>query len=371
MSMKIGFITERMLLGFGVDLVIHQTASGLARKGHEVTVFPSISDGTYENKGHGYRIVPLHVAATGLALKYEYNAAKKISFLNTQDIDVFFIETYPFFGYSLALKKPVVIVDHGVSLTTGFPLKIRLNFCYISFMQRYLYFARAKRVCCVSRFITHNYPFYLKAKTRVIYNGTDHYLADKQQQDVDVRSMLGIPRSNLLMLYVGRLNADKQPYKGTSELVRNFRRIRERRDDVNLLMVGFGDEKDKRELEKQGVHVMLNAPAHMMKALYQSADMYVSCSKWEGFNLPAAEAQTAGIPVVLYNVGAHPEVTLPGKSAFLVENPDEFVAKTLLLAEKADLRRTMGQNAHDYMLGFTWAKACDSYETIAGEVLEQ
>ena len=38
-------------------------------------------------------------------------------------------------------------------------------------------------------------------------------------------------------------------------------------------------------------------------------DVFVSCSLWEGFNLPLAEAQALGTVGLAFDVGAHPEVT--------------------------------------------------------------
>jgi hypothetical protein len=37
-------------------------------------------------------------------------------------------------------------------------------------------------------------------------------------------------------------------------------------------------------------------------------DLFVSCSLWEGFNLPLAEAQALGTAAIAFDTGAHPEV---------------------------------------------------------------
>ncbi len=369
--MKIGFIAERMLLGFGVDLVIDQTARGLVKLGHSVTVFPSITDNTYTRDNPGYGIVPLSVPANAVAPRYEYNAYKKADFLNSQDIDLYIVETYPFFMYSFFLKKPVIIVDHGVSCTKGFPMNIRLNFSYVSFMQRYFYFAFAKHIFTVSSFIQKNYPFYLKKKCSVVYNGTDHYKRDPSQVFFDIRKELDIPASSVLMLYVGRLNPDKQPYKGTRELLENFRRIKKIEPSAELLMVGYGDEEDKKYIESYGAKTMIKAPSEHMKSIYSQSDFYISCSKWEGFNLPAAEAQSFGKPVLLYKAGAHPEIVKDGDTGFLVKNPDEFVQKACTLITDESLRGKMAANASRFMGEFTWDKTNIRYNTKLLEVMNK
>ena len=53
------FLTERMRLGFGADLVVDQVAAGLAQRGHRVTVYASYEDGTYADRP--YRLVSFGV----------------------------------------------------------------------------------------------------------------------------------------------------------------------------------------------------------------------------------------------------------------------------------------------------------------------
>ena len=54
--------------------------------------------------------------------------------------------------------------------------------------------------------------------------------------------------------------------------------------------------------------------------LYQVADVYVSCSLSEGFNLPLIEAQYFGLPVVAFDIPTHREVI--GDEEFLVKRGD-------------------------------------------------
>ena len=67
--------------------------------------------------------------------------------------------------------------------------------------------------------------------------------------------------------------------------------------DEDVIFTGFADDKD-------------------LPAYYAVSDVYVTASLWEGFNLPAAEAQACGKPVVAFNIGSHPEIV---KNGILVE----------------------------------------------------
>ena len=57
--MKIAMFTERLKLGFGVDLVVHEQAKRLS-KNHEVVVFAIETDPTFISDA-SYAIYPLHI----------------------------------------------------------------------------------------------------------------------------------------------------------------------------------------------------------------------------------------------------------------------------------------------------------------------
>ncbi len=99
----------------------------------------------------------------------------------------------------------------------------------------------------------------------------------------------------------------------------------------------------KNLLKNQGLLSLSNVPEEMMPIIYSSCDIYTTCSQWEGFDLPAGESQYFGKPVICYNIGAHPEVVINGKTGFIVENKEEFAEKITLLSENKILREQMGE----------------------------
>ena len=58
---------------------------------------------------------------------------------------------------------------------------------------------------------------------------------------------------------------------------------------------------------------------HQLPYYYAACDIYTTASLWEGFNLPAAEAQACGKPVVAFSICSHPEVV---KKGVLVKKKD-------------------------------------------------
>lgn len=114
-----------------------------------------------------------------------------------------------------------------------------------------------------------------------------------------------------------------------------------------------------------------------LNVLYNSADLFVSTSRGEGFGLTIEEALACGVPVIAQNVSAIPEVVGPG--GILLE-PQRLITvpsgQDLWLADigafteaieqlylDATLRRTLGQAGHDHVLrSFSWDVAAQRFD---------
>jgi len=367
--MKIGFLTERMLLGFGADLVIHKTAKELTDSGFDVTVFCIRNDGTYQNEK--YKVVEISCPMYENPLKTERNAIKALKRLNYEDIDLWIVETYPFFAASRVLKKPVIIVDHGVVSTSGFSWYKKICFSYIKFAQEHWYFPKAEKIVCISRYVRSITPKRLRAKQEIVYNGADNYPAGIDQGKLKKFKLKhGISKGDFVLLYVGRLNHEKQPYKGTKELVEIYKSLKKEHKNIKLIMAGFGSKEDYKELKKNKVIPLICAPEDTMPILFSLADVYVSASKWEGFNLPLIEAGWFGTPAVAYRIGPHKEV-LRDDAGFLVESKSEFKEKIELLYRDVALKNKLAEGARKNAKRFNWKRAGERYKKIILEIAEK
>jgi len=359
-ALRLGFVTERLLTGFGVDLCVDHLAAGLAARGHDVRVYCAVEDGTYA--GRGYDIVRIPIRASRAFPLMRRSAARWASFLDAEGLDALEIHTFPFFTLLEQLRTPTVAVDHGVSLTAGMPYWLRADFAYV---RRRLYgreLPRATRLVTISDFLRRQMPAALAARATVIPWGAEHYAGAEPGAGAALRRRLDIPEDGLLSVYVGRVNPKGQPYKGVDELLAGHATLRREVPGAALLCVGVGTDADADELRARGAVPYLNAPAEDMPAVYAAADLFVTCSRWEGFGLPLLEAQQAGVASVAYAVGGHPEVALAGETAALVETPGEFVAEWRRLATDPTARRAMAARARRHAAGFTWARAVAAHE---------
>jgi GT2 family glycosyltransferase/glycosyltransferase involved in cell wall biosynthesis len=367
-KIKIGFLTERMLKGFGVDLVVDQTARYLAAHDCEVFVFCLRQDQTFKDRP--YKIIPVAYPLFKSPIKTARYVKKLLRQLNQEDIDFWIAESYPFFCASQIMTRPVIMVDHGVCSTQGFGLLKKLAFDLIRQTQNRLYFPKATKVINISQFTQALTPADLRKKQTIIYNGADHYSKPSNQEITAFKEKLKITAGDFTLLYVGRLNHEQQPYKGTKELTEIFGELKKEIPQLRLLMAGFGTKKDAQKLRRQGITVFPNATEQEITLLYSVASLYVSCSKWEGFNLPLVEAGRFGVPAVVYRLGAHSEV-LPPEAGFLVKTKEELAKKIKILSGDRKLLKEKSVGAQKNAQRFTWEKAGQKYLAVINELKEK
>ncbi len=118
------------------------------------------------------------------------------------------------------------------------------------------------------------------------------------------------------------------PRKGVDILLRAYARAFRRGDPVRLVIKGFanphndvasqlvrlrGDDPDVAEIEL----IETETDEAGVLALYRDADAVVLPTRGEGFNLPAAEAMAAGLPVIVTGHGGHMDFCDDGRARLL------------------------------------------------------
>ena len=126
-QINIAFITDRMIKGHGVDLVVDRLADGLAEIGYNCRVYCNYFDETFINR-KSYNIEKLHYFKPDAnPVVYERRIRKLAPYLNSKDIDLFIIQSFPFYSLIPRLNKPVLVVDHGI-ISTSLLLRYGANF---------------------------------------------------------------------------------------------------------------------------------------------------------------------------------------------------------------------------------------------------
>jgi len=370
-DVNIAFITERMITGHGVDLVVDRLADGLARKGYMTRVYCNHFDETFTHR-KSYEIERLHYfKPTANPIIYEQRIRRLTPYLNSKDVDLFIIQSFPFYSLIPRLNAPVLAVDHGIVSVADMPFRRRLKFKYMEISQNISYFKKAEGLVTVSKYLLGCLPLNLRKRASYIYNGADHYRTRSISEDeiTDFRKRFEVSPDDILLLYVGRLNLTNQPYKGLAELISTYQALFQKHRNLKLMAVGYGSKNDEEYLKNQGILAIGNAPENLMPLIYGSCDIYATASRWEGFDLPVVEAQDFGKPTICYNIGAHPEVSKNGYSGYVVEDTQEFREKLEILVLNPELRCEMGRNAAQYARDFTWENSVNNYDSLIKKML--
>jgi len=341
-----------MRLGFGVDLAIHHLATELVHRGHSVTVWAVFSDGTYERQSYTLRIYPV-----GLNLfqpVYDIQAIRRLRVLD-EKADLWVI-THPL-AVLCRFLKPCVFYDFGLAPPARLGLREHFNYFYRAFLDYFFFISGAEKIFTVSTFLQSRLPPFLRRKSVVLYIGVDHYPKPDASGVNEWRQKLS-PESKPIVLYVGRLNSARQPYKGVQELLQHYEALQK---DAVLVMAGYGEEEDEKFLRERGVAVFRCARVDWMPYLFSASDVYASCSQWEGFDLPMMEAAYLGKPCVVYNRGAHSELVKDGITGFLCTDEASFHHSLVRLLKDKALREKMGREAGEHAASFTWRRTAEIF----------
>ena len=153
------------------------------------------------------------------------------------------------------------------------------------------------------------------------------------------------------LLYVGRVSKEKN----LEILVRAFRTLEARGDNIDLIIVGDGPYKKEMASILNGSRVVFTGElsGETLARAYASSDVFVFPSTTDTFGNVVLEAQASGLPVVVSDKGGPQENLLPGETGFVVRSLDaDAVAKAVhrLYQNSAELAR-MKKAARKYMEG--------------------
>ena len=110
------------------------------------------------------------------------------------------------------------------------------------------------------------------------------------------------------------------------------------------------------------------APEHKLINIYDSFDVFVFPSLYEGFGLPILEAQSRGLPVIIYKNGKIPKEVR--KYCFEAESP-EHMAQIIEDLKENGYNEKLRKKATEYARSFTWEKCAKETLEVYKKVLEK
>jgi glycosyltransferase involved in cell wall biosynthesis len=181
---------------------------------------------------------------------------------------------------------------------------------------------------------------------------------------------------NPYLLYVGALSINKNIFG----LIEAFSIVASNEHDIDLVLAGPGGnavqeakEKVKFKNLEERVHFLgsIEQESTALTELYNSAEMLVFPSYYEGWCAPPLEAMACGIPVVCSNIPAVQEVV--GNCAILA-NPDdhESIANAISrVLVDSGLRERLIAKGKNHVSQHTWNRAAERLEKVFKEILSR
>jgi glycosyltransferase involved in cell wall biosynthesis len=177
---------------------------------------------------------------------------------------------------------------------------------------------------------------------------------------------MNLEKERIRLLYTGRLDQRK----GILILLKAFRIIVQKHNDVELLIGGDGPERQRLESYvinngmTNNVRFLGRAPYEKVPEVFNRSSIFVFPTLYEPFGLVAAEALATELPVIASRIGAIPEIVDESCGILVPPNDPEALASAIeVLIDDEPLRRSMGKN------GRKKVKEKFSWERMAKEVI--
>ena len=211
----------------------------------------------------------------------------------------------------------------------------------------------------------------VEASIEVIPNGVDIKPFQSVEGSIP-RNELGFKEEDIILTYMGRIG----PEKNLPFLLRAFAGIAGAYDNVGLLIIGDGAERENLEDRvrimgiSDRVHFTGMIPYPDLPAYMSVADAFVTASVTEVHPLSVIEAMASGLPVVGIQSPGVGDTIDDGVTGFLAPEEDlaAFTAKLSRMVTDHEARQKMSQQAIDtskiYSIENTTQIMIDRYQKL-------
>lgn len=354
-------IDGRKYFDFGIGTYIQQLVKSLSslKSPHRFILYASPEDVPKISLPHGWTI------AEARYRKYSLGEIGFFGYRAIRDgVDVFH---EPHYTLPMGIRDRSIVTIHDI-------IHLRFPELFSRFQRTYSY-VMIRHSLRNSRFIITDSEFTKRDilasfrlhedKIRVIPLGVgDQYRQlNKGQWFDEFKKRFGLQRP--FILYVGNV----KPHKGIGTLLNACKQLLISQD-FDLGMVGGSIAQDPtlaRLVRELGISNHIKelgrlSDEDMVKA-YNTAEVLVMPSLYEGFGLPALEAMACGTPVVVSNAASLPEVVGDGAAVFHAGNSPELADVMWRVLRESTFRKDLIRKGKKRAKKFVWSET--AAETMA------
>jgi glycosyltransferase involved in cell wall biosynthesis len=364
--MKVCFITPYPLrIVSGVSTVVTELCKGLKKRDlYHFVISGRLKDEVEKEKGIDAIEIDVskftHLRGTFLAIKTIINILKHRNNFELLHLQSPHLQPMVSAIIGKILGKPVITTIHG-----KFPRPENI-------FKRIYFWVKIKGTFTFSDIITfvdeEAKKHYGVTSGLVIENGIDsEFFSPDPTLRRETKSKLGLSENDVVLLYLGRLTANK----GIYDLLEAFSAIKNKVSRrLKLILVGSGEKDNIFERIKSlrlEDDVLLFENTKEIKAYYCVADIFVLYSEFEGLPMVLLEASSCGLAIVSTRIGGIPHLINDGENGLLLEYGDiNALAKYIeMVSEDEKLRGYLGLNARKRIIeNYDIDKVINNYVNI-------
>lgn len=238
-----------------------------------------------------------------------------------------------------------------------------------------------------------NSPQFIARKKKLVDNAA-HVIAVSENTKRDIINVFGTPADKISVVYhasslektddrvaglpskyILYVGDRRLGYKNFSFFVSSLQSLLIEDRDLNIVCTG--DSFSSSELEyfnqlgiKDQIKIFF-VQDNQMYNLYNSAQMFVYPSYYEGFGIPILESFQAGCPLVLAKASCFNEVAKDAGLYFESKSPVELRNAVLNLLENNSLRDEFIAKGYNRLSDFSWKKSAEQTAEIYRKVLNE
>ena len=382
----------------GVAVFSHNLALGLAKRGNEVLVIcPSQTGKNYSRtqdnvkvcylKSVDAKIYPDQIHPVPAKKKLFYKHGFRVSVFPKKEIKKILDEFKPevvhvqisdpiglsVVSYARKHNVPVVTTEHNQPSVITAQLKLGLVKKPADALLTSYFMNRQNKSDFVTmptekaiRDIVLSRGKEFKVPVAAVSNGVDLSNFKPGRAPKEVYEKYGLESSFLTVLYVGRVDAEKN----VGAVLEAFLKVSEKISKVQLAIVGDGTDKvrlEKMAAGRKDIHFLGRIMPPELYEVYRLGDIFATASEIETQGIVLIEAAASGLPLVAVDAGAVREVCVNKENGFLCHPGDtaelsqalysllsddkmraEFAKKSVQIASEHDFERTLDKFINIY-----------------------
>lgn len=375
-TLKISVVTETYPPDInGVALTLSQIVNGLVSNGHDILLIrpkhfkhdaPSIREGFQEKLVNGWPIPFYKQLRMGLPSKKEL-----LRLWTYNRPDIVHIATEGPLGWSALQAAKKLKLPVSTDFRTNFHAYSNhykmgwLSTAILSYLKKFHNTAHVTMV--PTRQLENELATMGFDNLKVVPRGIDTQLFHPSKRSEALRAQWGAHDDTLVMLYVGRLAAEKN----LPLVIQTYQMAKRIRPDTKLVLVGDGPLRHDFESTHKDIVFAGFKTGDALATHYASGDMFVFASQTETFGNVTLEAMASGLGVVAFNHAAASELIDSGVNGMLAAQDTDihFEMAAQVLINNPLLLANCRRHAAHTAESLSWTSIVNRSESVFFETI--